>query len=453
MNNRTCSGYPDEVKRFVEEHQLLKSGDKVLVALSGGADSVALLHILISLKEELGIEIYAAHFNHCIRGEEADRDERFSAVICEKYGVEFFRDKVNVPEIASRCGESVELCGRRLRYDYLRRVAEDQLGGAMIATAHHRDDNAETVLWNLTRGSGLAGLAGIPVQRDNIIRPLLCLSRVQIEDYCRENELFYVTDSTNLSDDYTRNKIRHQVMPTLRELNPSLDRGIERTAVIAREADEYLNKISIEELNKCKTEYGWSSEKLLKLEPIILKYAVKTVLENEDAPVDFCHIALIIETMRDGGAVNLGGGYTASCAQGVFRIIESNADADAACVPLTDYLKDHGTRVVVQNGQLYKAEDHQKINNLLLKHCIPYDIITCNTVFRTRRAGDTFTDARRDVTKTLKKLMNELKIPRELRDNVGVIAEGSTVLWIEDYGTSAQAQADLTCNCELFLLC
>ena len=321
MNSGVGDGFAAKIKRHIDEHHLLQKGDKVLIALSGGADSVVLLHVLNSLKEELDITLYAAHFNHGIRGEEADRDERFCKALCEKTDVCFFSFQADVPSIAKRYGESVELCGRKMRYDYLQWVCDDKLGTAKIATAHHSDDNAETVLWNLTRGAGLAGLAGIPVKRDNIIRPLLCCTRAEIEAYCAENDLAYVTDSTNLSDDYTRNKLRHRIMPVLRELNPSVGESIGRTSSILREADEYLTQISEKELKSAKVPYGWSCERLLQCEPIILKYAVKNILEKAAAPVDFQHTALIIEAMHSNGAVDFGGGYTASCAQGILRIV------------------------------------------------------------------------------------------------------------------------------------
>lgn len=449
----------DKVRRFIDDNKLLKTGDKVIVALSGGADSVGLLHIFISIKEIYNLELYAAHFNHGIRGEEADRDEAFVRKLCERWGIGLHYEKADVPAVAAQTGESVELCGRRLRYDFFDDIIRYHRG-AKIATAHHLGDNAETVIWNLTRGSGIGGLCGIPSRRGNIIRPLLGCSREDIEEYCKENSLEYVTDSTNLSDDYTRNRIRHQVMPVLRGLNDGAEENISRTSQVMREADEYLNKISKNELSRAKTEFGYSCEKLLQLEPIILKYAVKNVLKNAEAPVDFRHVGLIIEKMRDGGAVQLGMGYTAVCAQGVLRIAcDSKSDGDY-CVPLSEYLKQHGTRIRVRDGRLdfsagnipFITEEGAKINNLFLKHCIPCDIITSDTVLRHRRAGDTFTDSRRGVTKTLKKLMNELKIPRELRDTYLVIAEGSTVLWLQNYGTSAQAKTDLTRDGDIIFL-
>ncbi len=461
MSNKTrfdgaSVGVLTEVRRFIEDKQLLQNEDSVLVALSGGADSVALLHALNSLKENWGVTMFAAHFHHGIRGEEADRDKHFCKALCERYGIPFFCEKVDVPLIARESGESVELCGRRLRYRFLDRIARD-IGGAKIATAHHSDDNAETVLWNLTRGTGLAGLAGIPIRRGNIIRPLLRCTRAAIEAYCAENDLAYVTDSTNLSDDYTRNKLRHQVMPVLRELNPGVGESIGRMSAIMRETDEYLNHISEKELKAAKVAYGWSCERLLPCEPIILKYAVKNILENAAAPVDFQHTALIIEAMRTNGAVDVGGGYTVSCAQGILRIVPQKTDTDDFCMPILDYMREHGTRIKVRDGQPFEiapplAISGEKINNLLLHDGIPCDIMRRDTLIRHRRAGDTFTDHRRGVTKTVKKLLNELKIPRELRDTILVVADGSTVLWIEGIGTSAQAKADLTRDGEFYLI-
>lgn len=451
MNDEKRDGFEAKVNQYIKENHLLHSGDKVIVALSGGADSVCLLHLLISLKEEYDLTVSAAHFHHGIRGEEADRDADFVRALCQKRDVDLYFDQADVPAIAAQTGESMELIGRKLRYRFLEEVARD---GKMIATAHHSGDNAETVLWNLTRGSGIGGLAGIPVQRDNIIRPLLNCTREEIEAYCRKHDLCYVTDSTNLSDDYTRNKLRHRVMPVLRELNPRVEESIGKTALLMREAEDYLDKISAGELKAAKNAYGVSCEALLRCDPIILKYALKNFLENAAAPVDFQHIALIIEAMRKNGAVNIGQGFTVVCAQGTMRIVRDNeiSDTDDGCIPFSEYIKTHGKRLMIRAGVLTSSDPDLKIHNLLLHDCIPCDIITPDTVFRRRRAGDTFTDARRGVTKTLKKLMNELKIPREMRDAVPVVATGSTILWLSGYGTSAQAKAELSRDGELILM-
>ena len=428
----------DKVLRFIEANRLLERGDKVIVALSGGADSVSLLHVLLSIKDQYDLNICAAHFNHMIRGEEADLDERFCRELCARLDAELFAGRADVPAIAAESGESLELCGRRLRYAFFEELTAGH-PDAKIATAHNRSDNTETVLMNLIRGSGIAGMAGIPVKRSNIIRPLLCCSREEIEAYCAENSLDYVTDSTNLCDDYTRNKLRLNILPLLREMNPSLDEGVERMTSIMREADEYLNKVSEQELKKSRNEYGYRCEKLLALDKAVLSYAVKNIDEEVEAPVDSLHIGLIIDAMRNGGSVDLGRGYRAVCAQGILRITDGGETADSGlCIPVGEY----GYRrcAMEEVTAMISVDGNRKIHKKFLQNCIPCDIITDDTVVRRRRAGDTFTDPLRGVTKTLKKLFNELKIPREQRGSIPLIAQGCTVLWIEGIGTSKQAQ-------------
>lgn len=428
----------DKFLGFIAENHLIQTDDSVIVALSGGADSVALLHLLISIKELYNLKLYAAHFNHLIRGEEAQRDADFVKALCQDWGIMLFCEQADVPAAAEKTGESEELCGRRLRYAFFEKLSEAY--GAKVATAHTLSDNTETVLMRLVRGAGVAGLKGIPVSRGNIIRPLLCFERSGIERYCEENHLSYVTDSTNLSPLYTRNKIRLEALPVLRELNPSLDASVERTARLMRDVDDYLNDISKKELKSCRTTFGCSCERLLSLDKAVLSYALKNILDEEDAPYEFCHIELITEALKTGGSVDLGRGYRAVCAQGILRILEEEEEkADEFCAPFPgDYAALYNTEELLT--QLQKSDE--KIHKLFFNDCIRCDIITENTVIRHRRAGDTFTDPSRGVTKTLKKLFNELKIPRERRDAIPVIADGSRVLWIKGIGVCKEAQVD-----------
>ena len=227
-----------------------------------------------------------------------------------------------------------------------------------------------------------------------------------------------------------------------------------------RETDKYFNEISVKELKQAETDRGYDCKRLLQLPLIVLRYAVKNLLGSAGAPVDFRHIALIIEAMRRSSAVELGQGFTAICSQGTLRIVrESEHDAQEVCIPFDEFIKTGGTRVKVKDGELELSESELKrlgigenVHNLLLHHCIPCDIITCDTFFRYRRAGDTFTFARRGVTKSVKKLMIEMKLPREVRDTVPLIADGSTVLWLEGIGTSAQANKAITRNGEVYLI-
>ena len=205
----------DKVVRALQQYSMLNQGDSVIVALSGGADSVALLNVICSFKEKYNLKIYAAHLNHGIRGEEAERDENFCKILCDKLNIELFTKRINIRQLAKVQKISEELCGRNERYSFFENLSRRL--NAKIATAHTASDNAETVLFNLARGSSLGGISGILPVRDNIIRPLIYVTRAEVEQYCKENNLDYVTDSTNLTDDYTRNHIRHNGDFTLKK--------------------------------------------------------------------------------------------------------------------------------------------------------------------------------------------------------------------------------------------
>jgi tRNA(Ile)-lysidine synthase len=202
-------------RAFAEKHDMLPKGGTILAAVSGGADSMCLLHVLINLSARYDLRIEAAHFNHMLRGDESDRDERFVLGECEKLGVPCHVGRGDVSAYARESGMGTEEAGRKLRYDFFYETAK-KIGASRIATAHNGDDNCETVIMNMLRGTGLTGLCGIPPVRGIVIRPLLTVTRSGIEEYLRENNIPHVEDSTNRSDDYTRNRIRHRVIPALR---------------------------------------------------------------------------------------------------------------------------------------------------------------------------------------------------------------------------------------------
>ena len=208
----------DKVAAYISRYDMLRPGMKVLCAVSGGADSMCMLHLLLENSERLRVSVCAAHFNHSLRGEESDRDCAFVQSWCSERGIPFFSEKGDVASYAFEHGIGLEEAARKLRYDFLRRVCE-KLACDRIATAHHLEDNAETVLFHLVRGTGPEGLSGIPPVRDVIVRPLLCLQRQEIEAYLMENGISYVEDSSNASDAYSRNRLRHHVLPELKEIN------------------------------------------------------------------------------------------------------------------------------------------------------------------------------------------------------------------------------------------
>ena len=268
-----------EIKRYIEKNQLICPGDGVVVGLSGGPDSVFLLYALHTLQARMGFTLRAVHVHHGIRGAEADRDEAFSAELCAKLAVPFQAVHVEAPAYAAQHGLSLEEAARILRYEALE-AARQQLGqtlaarpsnasvpssmgapssfqpvraatapsapAAWIAVAHHLDDQAETVLHNLVRGAGLRGLAGMENRRNHVIRPLLSIKREDILKWLEQNNILYVTDSTNADPHYTRNRIRSTVLPELREINPEASAHIAHSAALLREADAYFHALALQ---------------------------------------------------------------------------------------------------------------------------------------------------------------------------------------------------------------
>ncbi len=233
-----------KVDSCIRKHNLLNSNDLYLVALSGGADSVALLLLL----HEHGYKVHAAHCNFHLRGDESDRDEQFCVDLCNRLGIELHRVHFDTQTYAELHKVSIEMAARELRYKWFSQLCQD-LGAAGVCVAHHRDDSVETVLLNLVRGTGLRGLTGIQPKHHTkgqtlcVIRPLLCVSRAEIEDFLTQRGQQYVTDSTNLEADVMRNKIRLQVLPMLRELNPTVAENIQRTTENLAEAQQVLDAI------------------------------------------------------------------------------------------------------------------------------------------------------------------------------------------------------------------
>ncbi len=232
----------DTVKKYVIHHRMFKWRGHAIVALSGGADSVALLLIL----KHLGLTISAAHCNFHLRGEESDRDEQFCIDLCQREGIGLHRIHFDTLAYARLHKVSIEMAARELRYRYFAQLAKDTDADG-ICVAHHRDDNAETVLLNLLRGSGIDGLAGIAPKNGDILRPLLCISRADILAYLKELGQAYVTDSTNLEDDALRNKIRHHVIPLLQSLNPAASENIAQSAKYLRQAKAMLDTLPTED--------------------------------------------------------------------------------------------------------------------------------------------------------------------------------------------------------------
>ena len=414
------SDFIAKVSRAVKDFDMLQNGDRVIVALSGGADSVSLMNALIEIKADYELTIYAAHINHNLRGDEAKRDENFVRELCEKPGIELFVKSVDVRALAKERRQSEELCGRGARYEFFEELSRKL--GARVATAHTASDNAETVIFNLTRGAGIKGLSGISPVRDNIIRPLIYVTRGEVEEYCSDNKLRFVIDSTNLEDEYTRNKIRHSVIPVLKRLNPDFENTVSRESSMLRSYNSFIELKADEAINKLKVENGFDSRRLSKLPEALRLSVIRGLCKLNKAEADY-KLTKLIDSNLGGGAVNLGGGVRVVIKQGTLRFVRDDEKDQFSELELKP------DTVFIYKNKKYSVKE-LKINSNGL-------------AFRTRREGDVFTLPKRNVTKTLKKLFNELKIPEEKRGGLILAARGSEVLWIEGIGASKSAEGKL----------
>lgn len=262
----------EKISAACADYRMIERGDAVVAALSGGADSVSLLHALKQLSEQIGIEVSACHINHHIRGEESDSDMRFCEELCERLQVPLVIREANVTELQQK-HESLEECARRVRYDFFAEVSE----GKKLATAHNSNDCAETVLLNMMRGTGLKGLCGVPPVRGNIIRPLIYCTRAEVEEYCSASGLTWVTDSTNLNVDYTRNKIRHIILPEMLKINGSLFSTMNRMEHSLRTDSDFLEEMAAQRLEEARCPGGYSAPALAELPAPLQSRAIRMI--------------------------------------------------------------------------------------------------------------------------------------------------------------------------------
>lgn len=420
----------------VKKYNMLQQNDTVVVGLSGGADSTALLHFLLSVREELNLRIIACHINHMLRGDEADGDENFVRKICNENSVELRVLCVDVNKEAQKRKIGTEECGRQIRYEFFEKTAAEF--NAKIATAHTASDNAETVIFNMTRGCGIKGLCGIPPVRDNIIRPLIEVTRTEIEEYCRTNGYDFVTDSTNLERDYTRNKIRLDVIPVLKNINPSLESTIARMSTQMRQNEKFITDCAEKSLAEAETPSGYKTAILSRLDDTLLSAALSLLVKKHNIIPEAKHIELIKKIVYNSGAVNLKNNITAVSKQGFLRIISSVQHQENEIISYTNQnlITINNKKISILLMNIDEFNKYKKINNLVFNNSMDYDTIPFNGVFRTRKSGDVFTLPKRNITKSLKKYFIELKVPQEKRDEIILFASGSDILWIEGIGVS-----------------
>lgn len=422
------------VGRTIEKYHMAHKGERLLVGLSGGADSAALLLCL----HELGYDICACHVNHCIRGEEADRDQHFCEELCRSLGIEITVKRVDVPAYCRVNPVSEEEGARMLRYKALQGIAADK-----ICTAHNLDDCLETTLFNLARGSGLKGIASIPPVRDNIIRPLIECSRADIEDYLAEKGQNFVTDSTNLLDEYSRNKLRHKVVPVLRELNPSLMDTFAKTLGFLREDSAFLEKLADEAFEKVNRGDGYSCKLIRELDYPVRRRVIMRILAKYDIEVGQDKIEIIEKLINEGGKANVKAKCFAYTKSGTLYIF---TEKDGENI-LQDEVKVVPESIINWQGRsvsfkLVKNDGKfENVNKMFANSCLDYDKIKGVIVLRKRRAGDRIRLVNRQHSSDVRVLMKQ-GFPVHKRDSAVILADDEGIVLAETFGAADRVRID-----------
>ncbi|MFT3951601.1 MAG: tRNA lysidine(34) synthetase TilS [Oscillospiraceae bacterium] len=427
-----------QVRETAARHGML-AGQRVVAGLSGGADSVCMVLAL----RELGFAVTALHINHNLRGAESLRDAAFCAALCDKNSIPLVTESVDVRSFCAANGLSLEEGAREVRY----RIFEKHSGAGVIATAHTRSDSLETALLNLTRGTGLKGLCGIPPVRKTaaggrIIRPLIDCTRAQVEAFLSAHGQAFVTDSTNASDTFSRNKLRLHVVPVLAELNPALAETFGRTAQLLAADQDYLDLCAQEALDTAKADGGFSVEKLAGFHEAVRRRALAKLIGAKGLSPSF-EMVTRVESLLAGGKTQLSGGLYAVVKNGLLTLEEALVPVPDVAIPLTlntetDFL---GRRFVIKF--VNNPDEISNINKTFANHLIDYDKIIRleDCVVRNRRPGDRIRLAGRSCTSAVKNLLNA-KIPPADRGRLLFIADAAGLCYAEGFGCATRCAPD-----------
>lgn len=446
----------------IKTNNMFSEGDKVIVAVSGGPDSISLLHLLHSVKEELHISLVVAHINHCLRGDESDKDEVYVKEICKKLKVECFVRRADIHSIAEKNGVSCETAGREVRYEFFSELLKE-IKADKVALAHNANDQAETVLMRIMRGTGMEGLVGIKPVRDKVfIRPLINIKRSEIEEYCLENNLRPRIDKSNMENIYSRNKVRLELIPYIQEnFNRDIISTINRLSSTIDKDNQYLEEIA----NKKSEEFCKRvDEKIIICEKAfyepeaiitrIIRMAIIKLLGNiNNFEKSHIYDVINIQANSTGKRVTLPGGVVATnnykdihlssrtnpknLTFNSEHVLKSDSDIKTKGYNLNFeekliniYIKDYNIKI---EGKLINKEEIVKVKNGNLTECFDYDKICGDISIRHRREGDRFTPLGMSGSKKLKDLFIDLKIPKDKRDNIPLICFGEDIAWIVGY--------------------
>lgn len=444
------------IEKFIQKYHMLTCGDRVIAGVSGGADSVCLFLMLLELRKKIGFDLIAVHVHHGLRGEAADQDQQFVEALCEQHRIPLEIFRVNLESIAKKRKQSLEEAGRMVRREAFDSVCK-KYGGNKIALAHHQNDNAETLLWNLSRGTGLDGLGGIRPVNGKFIRPLLCMNRKEIEEYLAKRKQSYCIDETNAGTDYTRNKLRHLVLPILEEqVNSAAVRHMNETMEQIWELQEYMQEQVEAAYQECVQEHFekacWIQiqQKSFETFPeLIKKMVIRKGMEQvggKKRDLSHKHVDVMMELMNKQVGRTLDLPYEMHAKrnyEGIRlekqRTYSSGEEKKAGIIQeCMAELNIPGETILADRNLKLRCKILEKPKNLSIKD-IPqkiytkwfdYGIIKSSLYIRTRQAGDTIVIDEKGHQKKLKNWFVDEKIPKEVRDSQLLLAENNEILWV-----------------------
>lgn len=447
-----------KVKKYLIGQKLVKKGEKLAAAVSGGPDSVALLFCLNELKEDMRFDLTVFHVNHMLRQEESDRDEKFVKNLANSLNIPGHSCRENVYQYQQKHKCSMQVAAREVRYSHFNKLAA-RYSISKIATGHTANDQAETVLMRVLKGSGLRGISGIPLTRENkYIRPLLEVHREEIEQFLNQNQIKYITDSTNYKNHYLRNKIKNKLIPALeKEFNPSIIRTLCRSSQIFRSEDNYISEMAQQEFNKLvlkisSKELILDAGRFLSLHNalrrrIILDALYKFLDSKRQVPQN------IIENILQVIESNISGKYISVFNKAVFKyqynqiIFRSQKEISSAGLITQKRLKVPGKTKIDEIGKevvaaLLRKKDIPKDykNRGAFTAFIDYEFSGKELCIRSRQIGDRFSPLGIEANKKIKDYFIDKKIPREERDSIPLITNKNKILWVVGYQISEFAR-------------
>ena len=424
-----------KVCEYIKLNNLLDKNDNIILGVSGGADSVCLLYIMDELKSEYNLDITAVHINHMIR-ETAGRDEDFTRNLCEKLGIKFISHKTDCPAISQRDGISLEEAGRNERYRLFNETGEKEYGKDKykIAVAHHMDDLAETLIFNMARGTGINGLASVKCVSGNIIRPLLCVTRAEIEEFLLGAGAEYVNDETNFSDDYARNKIRHKIIPTMNEITEKAVNHMASCAGQLGEIEDYLR----EQTESIRVKYVRESENEVLISDSVLNEhpaLVKRVIHR--ALTEVAGRARDISAIQIEAVLNLFKLQTGRKRDLIYNMEALRVYEGVKIVTKKEVSEEDRENILGSLHFEIKDRDFsQNIPTDLYTKWFDYDKIKYSLNVRFRHEGDYLTVNDQNAKKLLSDYMTNEKIPSDKRDEIPLLADNDHILWVVGYRIS-----------------